>query len=57
LLARGITVPLAKSKPAIAVEAPTPAHMLTALALCGFAGDPPPKSDDIVAALTPSEAL
>ena len=58
LLARSITVPLAKSKPAIAVEAPAPAHMLTALARCGFAGDPPPKSENIVAAtLTPSEAL
>src|SRR6202035_1089089 len=40
LLARRVSVPLAKTKPAIVVEAPAPAHMLEALALCGFAGNP-----------------
>ena len=42
LLARRISVPLAKTRPAIVVEAPAPAHMLAALTLCGFAGDPAP---------------
>jgi tRNA pseudouridine32 synthase/23S rRNA pseudouridine746 synthase len=41
LLARRIAVPLAKSRPAIVVEAPAPAHMLDALRACGFAGDLP----------------
>ena len=42
LLARKIVVPILKNKPAISVEAPAPAHMLAALELCGFAGNPPP---------------
>jgi len=41
LLARRIEVPISKSKPAVVVEAPAPAHMLEALMDCGFAGDPP----------------
>jgi tRNA pseudouridine32 synthase/23S rRNA pseudouridine746 synthase len=41
LLARRVCVPLAKTRPPIVVEAPAPAHMLDALALCGFAGDSP----------------
>ena len=40
LLARKIVVPLTKSKPPIEVEAPAPAHMLEALAACGFVGEP-----------------
>jgi tRNA pseudouridine32 synthase/23S rRNA pseudouridine746 synthase len=39
LLARRVVVPLAKSRPAIVVEAPAPGHMLDALQICGFAGD------------------
>jgi tRNA pseudouridine32 synthase / 23S rRNA pseudouridine746 synthase len=39
LLARKVVVPLSKSKPPIEVEAPVPAHMLEALAACGFEGD------------------
>jgi tRNA pseudouridine32 synthase/23S rRNA pseudouridine746 synthase len=42
LLARRVSVPLAKAKPPIVVEAPAPAHMVGALRICGFAGDPPP---------------
>jgi tRNA pseudouridine32 synthase/23S rRNA pseudouridine746 synthase len=38
LLARKVVVPLSKSKPPIEVEAPAPAHMLEALAACGFVG-------------------
>ncbi|WP_158812545.1 RluA family pseudouridine synthase [Methylocapsa sp. S129] len=41
LLARRVSVPLAKTGPPIVVEAPAPAHMLRALEICGFAGDPP----------------
>jgi tRNA pseudouridine32 synthase / 23S rRNA pseudouridine746 synthase len=41
LLARRVSVPLAKAKPPIVVEAPAPAHMLGALRSCSFAGDPP----------------
>ena len=41
LLARRICVPLAKTGPAVVVEAPAPAHMQDALKACGFAGDPP----------------
>jgi len=41
LLARRICVPINKSGPPVVVEAPVPAHMLAALAACGFAGDPP----------------
>jgi tRNA pseudouridine32 synthase/23S rRNA pseudouridine746 synthase len=40
LLARRVEVPLSKNKPAVVAEAPAPAHMLAALAACGFAGDP-----------------
>jgi tRNA pseudouridine32 synthase / 23S rRNA pseudouridine746 synthase len=42
LLARKVVVPLSKSKPPIAVEAPAPSHMLETLAACGFVGEPPP---------------
>ena len=42
LLARRVSIPIAKAKPPIVVEAPAPAHMLGALEVCGFAGDPPP---------------
>ena len=41
LLARRIEVPLAKSKPAVVVEASAPAHMLDGLGACGFSGDLP----------------
>ena len=41
LLARRVCVPIAGSRPPIVVEAPAPAHMLAALAACGFSGDPP----------------
>jgi len=41
LLARRVCVPIAKSRPPIVVEAPAPAHMLAALTVCGFSGDPP----------------
>jgi tRNA pseudouridine32 synthase/23S rRNA pseudouridine746 synthase len=53
LLARRVSVPLAKNKPAIVVEAPPPAHMLEALALCGFAGDPSPA----IAEVEPAPAI
>lgn len=36
LQSHAITLPLSKSKPPIHVEAPPPAHMLDALAACGF---------------------
>jgi 23S rRNA-/tRNA-specific pseudouridylate synthase len=36
LLARKVVVPFSKGKPPIEVEAPAPAHMLEALAACGF---------------------
>ena len=39
LLARKVIVPLSKSKPPIAVEAPAPPHMLEALAACGFVAE------------------
>ena len=39
LQARAVSVPLYKNKPAIAVEAPVPAHMGAALAACGWAGE------------------
>jgi tRNA pseudouridine32 synthase/23S rRNA pseudouridine746 synthase len=42
LLARRVSIPLAKSKPAIVVEASAPTHMLGALKACGFTGDPTP---------------
>jgi tRNA pseudouridine32 synthase / 23S rRNA pseudouridine746 synthase len=42
LLARRVSVPLAKSKPPIIVAAPAPVHMRSALEACGFTGDPPP---------------
>jgi len=41
LLARRVCVPIAGSRPPVVVEAPAPAHMLAALAACGFSGDPP----------------
>jgi tRNA pseudouridine32 synthase/23S rRNA pseudouridine746 synthase len=41
LLARRVEVPLAKGRPPIVVEAPTPSHMRETLAACGFAGDEP----------------
>ena len=41
LLARRVEVPLSRSRPAIAVEAPAPGHMRETLEACGFAGDPP----------------
>jgi tRNA pseudouridine32 synthase / 23S rRNA pseudouridine746 synthase len=41
LLARRVSVPIAKAKPAVRVEAPAPPHMLEALGACGFAGDAP----------------
>ncbi len=40
LLARRVEVPLSKSKPAIVVEAPAPAHMIEPLRACGFAPEP-----------------
>jgi tRNA pseudouridine32 synthase/23S rRNA pseudouridine746 synthase len=40
LLARKVVVPLSKANPPVEVEAPAPAHMLEALAACGFGGDP-----------------
>ncbi|MBV8474400.1 MAG: RNA pseudouridine synthase [Hyphomicrobiales bacterium] len=40
LLARRVEVPLSKSKPAIVVEAPAPAHMFEPLRACGFAPEP-----------------
>jgi tRNA pseudouridine32 synthase/23S rRNA pseudouridine746 synthase len=39
LLARRVTIPIAKNGPPVCVEAPAPAHMLNALEICGFAGD------------------
>jgi tRNA pseudouridine32 synthase/23S rRNA pseudouridine746 synthase len=42
LLARRVVVPFSKAKPPIEVEAPAPAHMLEALAACGFERDPQP---------------
>ena len=39
LLARRVVVPLSKSKPPIAVEAPAPEHMRETLAACGFEGE------------------
>jgi tRNA pseudouridine32 synthase/23S rRNA pseudouridine746 synthase len=42
LLARRVSIPLAKARPPIVVEAPAPAHMLGFLGICGFAGDPAP---------------
>ncbi len=41
LLARRVEVPLTRSNPAIAVEAPAPGHMRETLEACGFSGDPP----------------
>jgi tRNA pseudouridine32 synthase / 23S rRNA pseudouridine746 synthase len=46
LLARRVRVPLAKNGPPIDVTAPAPPHMLRALELCGFAGDPAPITDE-----------
>jgi tRNA pseudouridine32 synthase / 23S rRNA pseudouridine746 synthase len=40
LLARRISVPLARNKPAIVVEAPPPPHMIALLRLCGFCSAP-----------------
>jgi tRNA pseudouridine32 synthase / 23S rRNA pseudouridine746 synthase len=53
LLARRVCVPLSSTKPAIVVEAPAPAHMLDALALCGFPGDPAAASSEGDAAAAP----
>ncbi|MGH6718505.1 MAG: RluA family pseudouridine synthase, partial [Alphaproteobacteria bacterium] len=39
LHARAVAVPLYASRPAIAVTAPAPPHMVAALARCGFTGD------------------
>jgi tRNA pseudouridine32 synthase/23S rRNA pseudouridine746 synthase len=47
LLARRVSVPLAKTRPAIVVEAPAPAHMLDPLTLCGFAGNPSTASAEV----------
>jgi tRNA pseudouridine32 synthase/23S rRNA pseudouridine746 synthase len=41
LHARAVTVPLYPKKPAIAVEAPVPAHMRERVAACGVAPSPP----------------
>jgi tRNA pseudouridine32 synthase/23S rRNA pseudouridine746 synthase len=41
LLARRVSVPIAKSGPPVVVEAPAPAHMLAALIACGFSGEAP----------------
>ena len=41
LLARGVVVPLMKTKPPVAVEAPAPPHMRATLPACGFTGDCP----------------
>ena len=41
LLARKVVVPLTKTKPPIAVEAPAPPHMLETLAACGFTAAAP----------------
>lgn len=35
LHARGVTIPMQDSKPAVVAEAPAPAHMLEAMAACG----------------------
>jgi RluA family pseudouridine synthase len=40
LHARGIVLPLSKSKPPVAVTAPPPPHMLAALTACGFSPSP-----------------
>jgi tRNA pseudouridine32 synthase / 23S rRNA pseudouridine746 synthase len=53
LLARRIVVPLSK---AIEVEAPAPPHMIAALDLCGFPGDPSPKLEAAIDAVAPVEA-
>ena len=52
LLARRVSIPIAKARPPIVVEAPAPAHMLGALTRCGFAGDPSPA----IAELEPAAA-
>ncbi len=36
LVARAVTIPFYEHRPALAVEAPPPAHMLPALAACGY---------------------
>jgi tRNA pseudouridine32 synthase/23S rRNA pseudouridine746 synthase len=41
LHARGVSIPLSANKPPIAVEAPAPAHMTEALALCGHISESP----------------
>ncbi len=41
LLARKVVVPLSKSGPPVAVEAPVPEHMREALAACGLVGETP----------------
>lgn len=46
LHARAVAVPLYPSRPAIAVTAPTPPHMIAALARCGFGGDNGPSGED-----------
>jgi tRNA pseudouridine32 synthase/23S rRNA pseudouridine746 synthase len=48
LLARSISVPLAKTKPPIRVEAPVPPHMREALAHLHVAADIPPVVDGIL---------
>jgi tRNA pseudouridine32 synthase / 23S rRNA pseudouridine746 synthase len=45
LLARRVCVPIAKNGPPVVVEAPAPTHMLDALEICGFAGEPAPAID------------
>jgi tRNA pseudouridine32 synthase/23S rRNA pseudouridine746 synthase len=59
LLARRVSVPLAKTRPPIVVEAPAPKHMLSALRACGFTGDPPPaiiETELAVAASQPGDS-
>jgi tRNA pseudouridine32 synthase/23S rRNA pseudouridine746 synthase len=36
LHARAVTVPISKTKPAVTVEAPVPAHMRELLSACGW---------------------
>jgi tRNA pseudouridine32 synthase / 23S rRNA pseudouridine746 synthase len=55
LLARRVSVPLAKTRPPIVVEAPAPVHMSHALEICGFSGDPPPAIVEVEAAAVASE--
>ena len=40
LHSRGIVLPLSQSKPPVVVTAPPPPHMLKALAVCGWTGEP-----------------